>query len=143
MHLSPLGGSKSRPLLISPIILISLPKDVTVISPDPYLAVNGIGIPSNFALRLTYPVRVTPWNVDELRNAVINGVDVHPGATHYKDKDRMYKLQVPRNNRMAIARKLPTSRVSAQTGKGPESDFEGKVVNVHLRNGDVVLVNRQ
>ncbi|KAJ0965988.1 hypothetical protein J5N97_027126 [Dioscorea zingiberensis] len=27
--------------------------------------------------------------------------------------------------------------------KGPESDFEGKVVNVHLRNGDVVLVNRQ
>ncbi|KAJ0980081.1 hypothetical protein J5N97_015555 [Dioscorea zingiberensis] len=26
---------------------------------------------------------------------------------------------------------------------GPESDFEGKVVNVHLRNGDVVLVNRQ
>ncbi|KAJ0980092.1 hypothetical protein J5N97_008347 [Dioscorea zingiberensis] len=78
-----------------------------------------------------------------IKNAVINGVDVHPGATHYKDKDRMYKLQVPRNNRMAIARKLPPSRVSAQTGKGPESDFEGKVVNVHLRNGEVVLVNRQ
>ncbi|KAJ0988153.1 hypothetical protein J5N97_006509 [Dioscorea zingiberensis] len=115
----------------------------TVISPDPYLAVNEIGIPPNFALRLTYPVRVTPWNVDELRNAVINGADIHPGATHFKDKDRMYKLQVSRNNRMAIARKLPTSRVSAQTGKGPESDFEGKIVNVHLRNGDVVLVNRQ
>lgn len=28
----------------------------TVISPDPYLAVNEIGIPPNFALRLTYPV---------------------------------------------------------------------------------------
>ncbi|KAH7684295.1 DNA-directed RNA polymerase protein [Dioscorea alata] len=115
----------------------------TVISPDPYLAVNEIGIPPNFALRLTYPVRVTPWNVDELRAAVINGADLHPGATHYKDKDRMYKLQVTRNHRMAIARKLPTSRASAQTGKGPETDFEGKIVNVHLRNGDVVLVNRQ
>jgi DNA-directed RNA polymerase beta' subunit len=31
----------------------------SVISPDPYLAVNEIGIPPYFALRLTYPeVRV-------------------------------------------------------------------------------------
>lgn len=28
----------------------------SVISPDPYLAVNEIGIPPYFALRLTYPV---------------------------------------------------------------------------------------
>lgn len=27
----------------------------SVISPDPYLAVNEIGVPPNFALRLTYP----------------------------------------------------------------------------------------
>ena len=27
----------------------------SVISPDPYLAVNEIGIPQSFALRLTYP----------------------------------------------------------------------------------------
>jgi len=34
----------------------------SVISPDPYLAVNEIGIPPVFATRLTYPEKVTPWN---------------------------------------------------------------------------------
>ncbi|EHA8587710.1 DNA-directed RNA polymerase I subunit 1 [Cocos nucifera] len=116
----------------------------SVISPDPYLAVNEIGIPPYFALRLTYPERVTPWNVNKLRYAIINGADIHPGATHYKDKERMYKLQLGRNMRNAISRKLPTSRgVLVQQGKGPESEFEGKVVYRHLQDGDIVLVNRQ
>ncbi|XP_009394527.2 DNA-directed RNA polymerase I subunit 1-like [Musa acuminata AAA Group] len=116
----------------------------SVISPDPYLAVNEIGIPPYFALRLTYPERVTPWNVNKLRCAIINGADIHPGATHYKDKERMYKLQASQNMRSAISRKLPTSRgMTAQLGTGPESEFEGKVVYRHLQDGDIVLVNRQ
>ncbi|XP_042377579.1 DNA-directed RNA polymerase I subunit 1-like [Zingiber officinale] len=116
----------------------------SVISPDPYLAVNEIGIPPYFALRLTYPERVTPWNVKKLRLAVMNGADIHPGATHYKDRDRMYKLQASKDMRNVISRKLPTSRaVTAQHGMGPESDFEGKVVYRHLQDGDIVLVNRQ
>ncbi|CAA6667519.1 unnamed protein product [Spirodela intermedia] len=116
----------------------------SVISPDPYLAVNEIGIPPHFALRLTYPERVTPWNVDKLRHAIINGADIHPGAMHYKDKDQTYKLQSGRVTRMSISRKLPTSR-GARTNsvKGPESDLEGKIVYRHVRDGDVVLVNRQ
>ena len=32
-----------------------------------------------FATKLTYPQPVTPWNVKELRQAVINGPNVHPG----------------------------------------------------------------
>ena len=32
-----------------------------------------------FAKQLTYRVPVTPWNVEELREMVINGPDVHPG----------------------------------------------------------------
>lgn len=116
----------------------------SVISPDPYLAVNEIGIPPYFALRLTYPERVTPWNVDRLRNAVDNGADLHPGATHYKDREKTYKLQAGRQMRNSISRKLLTSRgVLTQPGRGPESEFEGKVVYRHLKDGDIVLVNRQ
>ena len=70
---------------------------------------------------------MTPWNVDNLRHAIINGADIHPGASHYMDKDRLYKLQVSGSMRNAIARKLPTSRVvTTQSGKGPEYDFEAK-----------------
>ena len=35
----------------------------SVISPDPYLAAGEIGVPPYFATRLSYPERVTPWNV--------------------------------------------------------------------------------
>ncbi|ONK70128.1 uncharacterized protein A4U43_C05F30550 [Asparagus officinalis] len=116
----------------------------SVISPDPYLAVNEIGIPPYFALKLTYPERVTPWNADKLKHSIMNGANIHPGATHYMDKDRLYKLQVSENMRKAISRKLPTSRgVTLHSGKGPEYDFEGKVVYRHIQDGDIVLVNRQ
>lgn len=88
--------------------------------------------------------RVTPWNVNKLRHAIINGADIHPGASHFMDKDRIYKLQGTINTRNAISRKLPTSRGgSTKSRKGPEYDFEGKVVYRHLQDGDIVLVNRQ
>ena len=51
----------------------------SVISPDPYINTNEIGIPLVFALKLTYPQPVTPFNFHELRQAVINGPNVHPG----------------------------------------------------------------
>ncbi|XP_043692047.1 DNA-directed RNA polymerase I subunit 1 [Telopea speciosissima] len=116
----------------------------SVISPDPYLAVNEIGIPPYFALRLTYPERVTPWNVNKLRNAVINGAEVHPGATHYADKLATVKLPPSRKMRISISRKLPSSRGAfTQVGKSLDYEFESKVVYRHLQDGDIVLVNRQ
>ncbi|KAG9448436.1 hypothetical protein H6P81_008401 [Aristolochia fimbriata] len=116
----------------------------SVISPDPYLSVNEIGIPPYFALRLTYPERVTPWNGDKLRSAIINGSELHPGATHYVDKLATRKLPPLENQRHSIARKLLSSRgVITNSGKSLETEFEGKVVYRHLQDGDVVLVNRQ
>ena len=35
----------------------------SVISPDPYLSAGEIGVPPYFAARLSFPERVTPWNV--------------------------------------------------------------------------------
>ncbi|KAL6555410.1 hypothetical protein OROGR_006668 [Orobanche gracilis] len=114
----------------------------SVISPDPYLALHEIGIPPYFALRLTYPERVTPWNAGKLRSAVINGPDIHPGAKTYVDSVSTLKLPASEKLRMAVSRKLPSSR-GTQSGKNSELEFEGKVVYRHLQDGDVVLVNRQ
>lgn len=117
----------------------------SVISPDPYLAVNEIGIPPYFALELTYPERVTPWNLVKLRKAIINGPEIHPGATHYADKLGIKKLRKEHlKERIAISRKLPSSRgLLTQHGKGSDYEFEGKFVRRHLQDGDIVLVNRQ
>ncbi|KAL0303547.1 UNVERIFIED_CONTAM: DNA-directed RNA polymerase I subunit [Sesamum radiatum] len=116
----------------------------SVISPDPYLAVNEIGIPPYFALRLTYPERVTPWNAGKLRDAVINGPEIHPGATTYVDSVSTVKLPSSKKMRVAISRKFPSSRgLVSQSGKINELEFEGKFVYRHLQDGDIVLVNRQ
>jgi DNA-directed RNA polymerase I subunit RPA1 len=51
----------------------------SVITPDPCLSIEEIGIPEMFATSLTYPVPVTEWNVADLREMVLNGPDVYPG----------------------------------------------------------------
>ena len=51
----------------------------TVITPDPNISIDEIGVPDVFAKKLTYKVPVTPWNVEELRDLVRNGPLVHPG----------------------------------------------------------------
>lgn len=51
----------------------------SVISPDPYINVNEIGIPMVFAKKLTYPEPVNQFNYEKLRLAVKNGPEVHPG----------------------------------------------------------------
>ena len=50
----------------------------SVISPDPNIATNEIGIPLRFAKTLTYPEPVTPHNVAKLRQLVENGTEIYP-----------------------------------------------------------------
>jgi len=59
----------------------------SVITPDPDLNIDEIGIPEAFACKLTYPTAVTPWNVIELRRFVLNGPNVHPGAVMVENED--------------------------------------------------------
>ena len=56
----------------------------TVITPDPNIGTDEIGLPDIFAKKLTYQVPVIPWNVAELRNLVLNGPNVWPGTTFFK-----------------------------------------------------------
>ncbi len=46
-----------------------------------------IGVPSGFAMTLSFPERVTAWNVEQLRTAVINGAHTWPGAVAVETAD--------------------------------------------------------
>lgn len=63
-----------------------------------------------FATKLTYPQPVTPWNVKELRQAVLNGPDVHPGASMVINEDGRETILSPTSlaQREAVAKQLLT-----------------------------------
>lgn len=52
----------------------------SVISPDPYITTDEIGVPVFMARKLTFPESVSNYNVERLRQAVVNGPIKHPGA---------------------------------------------------------------
>lgn len=109
----------------------------SVISPDPNIETNEIGIPPVFAVGLTYPEPVTSFNFHEMRQAVINGPSVWPGAVSIKNEDgSMVNLEnMSLEQRTALANQLLTpSTVNGVVNK--------KVFR-HIRNHDVVLMNRQ
>jgi DNA-directed RNA polymerase I subunit RPA1 len=113
----------------------------SVISPDPFISTSQIGVPLRFAKTLTYPQPVTPWNVEEMRQLVINGPDVHPGANFVENEmGRLIDLRkrTP-HQREAISKTLMTRSASAQGA----TKNRVKRVWRHLRTGDVVLMNRQ
>jgi DNA-directed RNA polymerase I subunit RPA1 len=52
----------------------------SVISPDPYIATDEIGIPTVFAVKLTFAEPVNDLNLTRMRQLVLNGAFKHPGA---------------------------------------------------------------
>ncbi|XP_076749150.1 RNA polymerase I subunit RpI1 [Xylocopa sonorina] len=112
----------------------------SVITPDPNLNMDEIGIPEAFALKLTYPTPVTPWNVVQLRQLVLNGPNVHPGAVMLEHEDGgMQRISSTDTlQREAFAKRLLTTSDKAN------QFFKGiKIVHRHLQNGDILLLNRQ
>jgi DNA-directed RNA polymerase subunit A' len=99
----------------------------TVISPDPNISINEVGVPYEIAKIVTVPERVTEWNIDFLRELVIRGPDVWPGANYViTPEGRRIDLRYVKD-RKALAERLAP----------------GWVVERHLIDGDVVLFNRQ
>ncbi|OAD76996.1 hypothetical protein PHYBLDRAFT_123028 [Phycomyces blakesleeanus NRRL 1555(-)] len=122
----------------------------SVISPDPNIETSEIGIPPVFAKKLTYPEPVTPHNIKEMRQAVINGPNKWPGATHVQHEDQSIDVlaNLSIESRIALANSLlaPQSSHTAQSGSNPyptRTQTINKKVFRHLRNGDMVLLNRQ
>lgn len=109
----------------------------SVISPDPNLETNEIGVPPVFAKKLTYPEPVTSYNASELRQAVINGPDTWPGAIQVQNEDGslISLIGMTLEQRKAIANQLLTPNGG--------NSVVGKKVYRHIKNNDVVIMNRQ
>jgi len=98
----------------------------TVISPDPTLSLNEVGVPDRVAMEMTQTLNVTERNVEEARQYVRNGPEAHPGANYVRRPDGR-RLKVTEKNCEELAEKV-------------EADWE---VNRHLVDGDIVIFNRQ
>ncbi len=98
----------------------------TVISPDPTLSLNEVGVPDRVAKEMTQTLNVTERNVDEARRYVRNGPEAHPGANYVRRPDGR-RLKVTEKNCEELSEKV-------------EAGWE---VNRHLVDGDVVIFNRQ
>src|SRR5207244_4176954 len=99
----------------------------TVVSPDPNLDINEVGVPLDVASRLTIPEKVTGHNIEEMKRLIDNGPDNYPGALYIVRPDgRRVRLEFV-TDRKVVA----------------EAIQPGFVVERHLRDGDIVLFNRQ
>ena len=116
----------------------------SVISPDPNIETNEIGVPPVFAKKLTYPEPVTSHNFREMQQAVMNGVHKWPGASAIENENgQVVNLRnKSAEERMSLANQLLASTNTNATRSGT-IQAKNKKVYRHLTNGDVVLMNRQ
>ncbi|KAF1832344.1 beta and beta-prime subunits of DNA dependent RNA-polymerase [Decorospora gaudefroyi] len=111
----------------------------SVISPDPNIETNEIGVPPVFAMKLTYPEPVTNHNFYDLKEAVLNGPEKWPGA-HAIENEFGQVISLRKKNyeeRLALANQLLAPSNAYSNGA------RNKKVHRHLNNGDVVIMNRQ
>ncbi len=99
----------------------------SVISPNPYISINDVGVPKDVAKILTIPTNVNDWNIEEMKQLILNGPNRHPGANY-----------IIRNDRRRIDLRYVKNRKLIADMIAP-----GFTVERHLNNGDLVLFNRQ
>jgi len=98
----------------------------TVISPDPFIDLNEVGVPKSMSMNLTVPERVTVWNIEYLKRFVQNGPKKYPGANYIVKPDGKRKS------------------ITAETQEEILEELEeGYMVERHLIDGDIALFNRQ
>ncbi|EMD47895.1 DNA-directed RNA polymerase I subunit RPA1, putative [Entamoeba histolytica KU27] len=113
----------------------------TVISPDPFLPTNTIGMPLPFAMRLTIAVPVNERNYEEMKQAVINGPQVWPGALYIENEwGHKIVLLDDSNPYNKTKRQGEAERLLVIDPKAPRSF---KTVFRHVIDNDMVLSNRQ
>ncbi|XP_077241839.1 DNA-directed RNA polymerase II subunit RPB1-like isoform X2 [Tasmannia lanceolata] len=100
----------------------------TVITPDPTINIDELGVPWSIALNLTYPETVTPYNIERLKELVEYGPHPPPGKTGAK-------YIIREDGQRLDLRYLK---------KSSDHHLElGYKVERHLNDGDYVLFNRQ
>jgi DNA-directed RNA polymerase subunit A' len=101
----------------------------TVVSPDPNISINEVGIPIPIAMELTVPEKVTLKTRESLKELVLRGPIEHPGANYIIRPDGKRK-------------RIPAHDPDLRETLAEEMEI-GYIVERHLKDGDIVLFNRQ
>lgn len=96
----------------------------SVITPDPNIDLDQLGVPIKIALNLTFPEIVNSFNIEDLKSYIKNGPLVWPGAKSIIKRDGN-RYTINDNNKNDIVLEL------------------GDKVNRHIVDNDYVLFNRQ
>ena len=96
----------------------------TVITADPLIGIDELGVPMDIAMNLTRPEVVTDYNIHKIYTYLLNGHNKYPGIKIIKKN---------KNNHIST-KYVDTSKIVLE---------KGDVVGRHLIDGDVVLFNRQ
>ncbi|CAF9918297.1 MAG: DNA-directed RNA polymerase II subunit rpb1 [Heterodermia speciosa] len=97
----------------------------TVITGDPNLSLDEVGVPRSIARTLTYPETVTPYNIQKLHQLVKNGPNEHPGARYViRDTGERIDLRFHRRAGDLVLQ-------------------YGWKVERHIVDGDFIIFNRQ
>ena len=99
----------------------------TVITPDPLLKLDELGVPLEICMNLTFPETVTKDNYEFMQKLVRNGPSKYPGAKSLLIKSENSFIYLKYSNLEIRANKLKI----------------GDIVSRHLLRNDNVLFNRQ
>ncbi|MEM3399343.1 MAG: DNA-directed RNA polymerase subunit A' [Candidatus Micrarchaeia archaeon] len=96
----------------------------TVISPDPNISINEVGVPRAVAEELTVPIKVTDWNIEECKKLIMRTEP--PLAVYLVRPDGKRKKITDKTREEVLNEVVPGCTIERQ-----------------LQNGDTVLFNRQ
>jgi DNA-directed RNA polymerase II subunit RPB1 len=103
----------------------------SVITPDPNISIDELGVPIKIATNLSFPEKVNRFNYHKLYKLILNGSNNYPGVKKIKKMNdgKTFTLEFCESPKMLkeIADNLE----------------EGDIVHRHLMDGDPVLFNRQ
>ncbi|KAF2427221.1 beta and beta-prime subunits of DNA dependent RNA-polymerase [Tothia fuscella] len=104
----------------------------TVISPDPNLSIEQVGLPIYVSQILTYAEMANQNNLQRLRDMIENGPDQWPGA-----------MQIKKRNGNTVSLKVVQNFGKEHLVRMAKDLAIGDVVDRHLIDNDIVLFNRQ
>jgi len=107
----------------------------TVISPDPNLSINEVGVPIKIAEELTIPVKVTIHNIDWCKQIIIQKYTNEADGTYVAGVNYVIK------NADGMKRRIKITDKNAETVA--EKLEIGSIIERQLMDGDLALFNRQ
>ncbi|MCC7570746.1 DNA-directed RNA polymerase subunit A' [Candidatus Micrarchaeota archaeon] len=96
----------------------------TVISPDPRLKIDEVGVPEGVAREVTIPIKVTTWNIEGVKKYIL--ADKYPQAIY---------VIMPNGHRVKVTDSAKQEII--------DSLVPGSIVERQVIDGDITLFNRQ